>query len=52
MMPMDGEDAASFKQLMLESAQATSAFADPLEIEAETVEDAGSEPSYEVPEKK
>ena len=52
MMPMAGEDAASFKELMAESPQAGEAFDEPLEIAAESVEDAGSEPAYEVPEEK
>lgn len=52
MMPMAGEDAASFKKLMLESAQANNAFSEPLEIGAESVEDAGSDPAYEAPEEK
>lgn len=52
MMPMAGEDAASFKELMVESAQANEAFDKPLEIDAESVEDAGDEPVYEAPEEK
>lgn len=51
MMPMAGEDAASFKELMATSDTASAAFGQPLEIGSEnvTVEDA---PAYEVPEGK
>ena len=55
MMPMAGEDAASFKELMATSTQAEAAFSAPLEIGAEnvSVEDAeGEDPAYEVPEGK
>ena len=56
MMPMTGEDAASFKELMATSDTASAAFGQPLEIGAEnvTVEDAAdaSDPAYEVPEGK
>lgn len=56
MMPMAGEDAASFKELMATSDTASAAFDAPLEIGAQiedvepTAEDA--EPTYEVPDKK
>lgn len=51
MMPIAGEDAASFKELMATSDAASAAFGQPLEIGSEnvTVEDA---PVYEVPEGK
>lgn len=52
MMPMAGEDAASFRELMAESSQAGEAFDEPLEIDAESVEDAGGAPVYETPEEK
>ncbi len=52
MMPVAGEDAASFRELMAESSQASDAFREPLEIEAESVEDADSAPVYEPPEGK
>ena len=53
MMPMAGEDAASFKELMATSDTANAAFGQPLEIGAQ-VEDvpASEDPSYEVPEGK
>lgn len=53
MMPMAGEDAASFKELMATSDTASASFESPLEIGSEnvTVEDAGA-PDYEVPESK
>lgn len=50
MMPMTGEDAASFKELMAESAQADAAFREPLEIEPESVEE--QPPVYELPKEK
>ena len=46
MMPMAGEDAASFKELMASSSTASAAFDAPLEIGAQ-VEDV--EPTYEAP---
>lgn len=57
MMPVAGEDAASFKELMADSAQAGEAFAKPLEIGSDDVqvEDAfaaDEEPLYEPPEEK
>ena len=53
MMPMAGEDAASFKELMATSDTANAAFGQPLGIGAQ-VEDvpASEDPSYEVPEGK
>lgn len=55
MMPVAGEDASSFKELMGASVEADEAFGKPLEINADdvSVEDAGKgdEPVYEVPEK-
>ncbi|MFR7651983.1 MAG: TerC family protein, partial [Eggerthella lenta] len=53
LMPMAGEDAASFKELMATSDTANAAFGQPLEIGAQ-VEDvpASEDPSYEVPEGK
>ena len=47
MMPMAGEDAASFKELMAGSASANAAFGEPVELEPENVE-----PVYEEPEGK
>ena len=56
MMPMAGEDAASFKELMATSDAASAAFGRPLEIDAENVdvEDVTTtdDPAYEVPEGK
>ncbi|MEG1492870.1 MAG: TerC family protein [Gordonibacter sp.] len=57
MMPIVGEDAASFKALMSGSAAAGEAFATPVEIggpdvQVEDVSATDSEPTYEVPEKK
>ena len=49
MMPMAGEDAASFKELMASSSTASAAFDAPLEIGAQ-VEDV--EPTYEEPAEK
>ena len=51
MMPMAGEDAASFRELMVESAHASEAFGSPVEIDAESVDDA-DDPVYETPEEK
>lgn len=48
MMPMAGEDAASFRDIVASSDQASAAFSEPVEIEGAVVE----EVTYEVPEEK
>lgn len=55
MMPLSGEDAASFKQLMDENPSARERVGEPLEIPADLVEAADAhdgEPTYETPESK
>lgn len=55
MMPVAGEDAASFKALVAGSATAGEAFGAPVEIGASDVqveEVSASDPAYEVPEEK
>ena len=52
MMPMAGEDAASFKELMASSTSAGDTFSQPLEIDAGNVEVKDAEPTYEEPEGK
>ena len=56
MVPMAGEDAASFRELAASSAEAGAAFDEPLEIDAADVhvEDAGAdaEATYEEPDGK
>ena len=55
MMPLSGEDAASFKQLMDENPSARERVGEPLEIPAKLVEAADAhdgEPTYETPESK
>lgn len=55
MMPIAGEDATSFRELIAGSEDGESTFSEPLEIGADDVEvadaDEGDEPEYEVPEK-
>ena len=52
MMPMVGEDAASFKELMAGSAAAGESFSQPLEIGAKVEDVSGDDPTYEVPKDK
>lgn len=52
MMPVAGEDAASFRELLATSDAAGRAFSRPLEIDARDVEVADAAPEYEEPEGK
>lgn len=51
MMPVTGEDASSFKELMATSTEANNAFGAPLEINAQVEDVPSDEPTYEEPAK-
>lgn len=50
MMPLSGEDAASYRQMIEANPHARGSMGEPLEIPAEIIESVGEDPSYEEPE--
>ena len=50
MMPLSGEDAASYRQMIEENPHARGSMGEPLEIPAEIIEPVDEDPAYEEPE--